>query len=257
MSEADERRVAGVRLIELAETPSTNAEAHTRIVAGERGPLWICATRQTAGRGRAGRSWASPPGNLYASYVGTFVAEPAAIAQLSLVAGVALVDAIDRAAGRRLARLTLKWPNDVLIGGAKLAGILAESVAGGVNGAARTVILGIGANLADAPQLGRPTVSLSEAGLVIAPGEMLGHVAVSLAAWLAVWDEGRNFSAVREAWSAAAGIGGDVVVDTGRGLVRGTVAGLGSDGALEVETRDGVIERVTFGDVFVGGAHPD
>jgi BirA family biotin operon repressor/biotin-[acetyl-CoA-carboxylase] ligase len=80
---------------------------------------------------------------------------------------------------------------------------------------------------------------------------------VSLATWLAVWDEGRNFSAVREAWSAAAGIGGDVVVDTGRGLVRGTVAGLGSDGALEVETRDGVIERVTFGDVFVGGAHPD
>jgi BirA family transcriptional regulator, biotin operon repressor / biotin---[acetyl-CoA-carboxylase] ligase len=249
-------RVGTIPLIVLAETPSTNMAAHARIAAGERGPLWIRADRQTAGRGRAGRAWTSPPGNLSASYVHTFPIEPAAAAQLSLLAGVALVGAIDTAAGTRLPGLALKWPNDVLVGDAKLAGILAESITTMTDGArGLTVILGIGANLADAPRdLDRPAAHLAGCGLVITPSEMLGHLAASLTSWLTVWDEGRNFAGVRDAWIGAARIGADVVVDTGRGVVRGTVAGLDEDGALRVRTAGGSLQRVTFGDVVMGGA---
>src|SRR5215472_12224070 len=99
------------------EIDSTNTEAMRRAVAGERGPLWIAARRQTRGRGRSGRHWLSEPGNLYASLLITLECQPGVAQQLSLVAGVAVVDAIRTAAGGlgKPEGLRLKWPNDVLI----------------------------------------------------------------------------------------------------------------------------------------------
>src|ERR1043166_8409052 len=117
---------SGARLLSLDEVGSTNAEAFARARAGERGPLWITARRQTAGRGRRGRAWVSEPGTLYASLLLTDPAPPQRAAELSLVAALAVHDALAERAAVLGPRLTLKWPNDVLCDGAKLAGILVE-----------------------------------------------------------------------------------------------------------------------------------
>ena len=115
----------GCALVHLEEVDSTNAEAMRRVLAGERGPMWITADRQTAGRGRSGRAWSSTPGNLLASFIVQLDCAPAMAAQLSLVAGIATIDAIRRAGTLR--GLRLKWPNDILVGTAKAGGILVES----------------------------------------------------------------------------------------------------------------------------------
>jgi BirA family transcriptional regulator, biotin operon repressor / biotin---[acetyl-CoA-carboxylase] ligase len=115
------------RSLILDSVGSTNREAFALAEAGETGPLWIMARRQTAGRGRADRPWVSVPGNLHASLLVRLGCPPAAMPQLSLVAGVAVVDAIRQATGGGPAGLRLKWPNDVLIGQAKCAGILVET----------------------------------------------------------------------------------------------------------------------------------
>jgi BirA family biotin operon repressor/biotin-[acetyl-CoA-carboxylase] ligase len=115
------------RSLILDSVGSTNREAFALAEAGETGPLWIMARRQTAGRGRGDRPWVSVPGNLHASLLIRLGCPPTAMPQLSLVAGVAVVDAIREAAGGRPAGLRLKWPNDVLIGQAKCAGILVET----------------------------------------------------------------------------------------------------------------------------------
>jgi BirA family biotin operon repressor/biotin-[acetyl-CoA-carboxylase] ligase len=117
-----------VRNVALDQVGSTNREALALAETGETGPLWIMARRQTAGRGRADRHWVSAPGNLHASLLIRLECPPAATPQLSLLAGVAVIDAIRQAAGRAgPPGLRLKWPNDILIGQAKCAGILVET----------------------------------------------------------------------------------------------------------------------------------
>ncbi len=116
-----------LRSLILDQVGSTNREAFALAEAGEAGPLWIMARRQTAGRGRADRHWVSVPGNLHASLLTQLPSPSGALPQLSLVAGVATVDAIRQATGGGPAGLRLKWPNDVLIGRAKCAGILIET----------------------------------------------------------------------------------------------------------------------------------
>src|SRR5262249_16691285 len=118
---------AGVGLIACETVGSTNSEALAYARAGERGPLWITARAQTAGRGRRGRSWVSEPGTLFATLLLTDPAQPERAAQLSFVAALALHDAITTVAPTLAPRLALKWPNDVLCDGAKLAGILIEA----------------------------------------------------------------------------------------------------------------------------------
>ena len=118
---------AGVRLIVHAKVGSTNAEALALARAGERGPLWIVARTQSAGRGRRGRQWISEVGNLYATLLIADTAPAADIAQLSFVAALAVHDAIARLTPAMNAKLSLKWPNDVLCDGKKLCGVLLES----------------------------------------------------------------------------------------------------------------------------------
>ena len=148
MTSLDPRATAvGVRLVVHEVLGSTNVEALKLAREGERGPLWIVAKRQTAGRGRRGRVWISEPGNLFASLLLTTEAPPDHRPQLSLVAALAVHDALVEIADVLKPRLAIKWPNDLLLDGGKFAGILVEAE-GGEEGA---VAIGIGVNCVSHP----------------------------------------------------------------------------------------------------------
>jgi BirA family transcriptional regulator, biotin operon repressor / biotin---[acetyl-CoA-carboxylase] ligase len=232
----------------LDEVGSTNGEALARAAAGEAGPLWVVARRQTVGRGRSGRVWASEPGNLYASLLVKLACLPAVVPQLSLLAGVATVEAIAGAGGGLPAGLRLKWPNDVLIGQAKCAGILAESVA---NPASVAAVIGIGINLAWHPSdLGRAATHLAEHGVHVTPEAMLDALDSAMQRWLGQWDGGRGFARVREAWLGRAGhVGEDCTANTGTERIAGTFLGIDQNGALLLRDPQGRQRTVTFGDV--------
>jgi len=242
------------RRVTLPETDSTNAEAMRRALAGERGPLWVLAERQTLGRGRAGRTWTSEPGNLHASYLVTFEAEIARAGELSLIAGLAAYDAIRRAAsGAGLDGLRLKWPNDVLVGGAKTGGILVEcSTIPGSRGF--FAVIGIGLNLVSHPSgLDRPATDLAEHGILVSPHVLVARVAETLDHWLGVWSHGVGFPAVRTAWSERAGqLGEPLSVKTAEGPVTGYFAGIDARGALLLKDDRGQIRSFTYGDVQLG-----
>ena len=245
-----------IRSVILEEAGSTNTEAFGRAAAGEAGPLWIMARRQTRGRGRSGRQWTSERGNLYASLLQRLACPQAVVHQLSLLAGVAVVEAIAAAAGREIPGLRLKWPNDVLIGEAKCAGILPESQSG-AGGSEVIVVVGIGINLVSHPEgLGRATTDLSALGLSVSPEAMLAALARAMERWLGIWDSGRGFAEVRSAWLARGGaVGEALTVDTGRERVAGTFVGLDEQGALVLRDGEGKERKLTFGDVTLG-AHP-
>lgn len=245
---------APLRLLHLPEIDSTNAEAMRRALAGDDGPLWIMADRQSAGRGRSGRAWESLPGNLFASLLITTSCPVAKAGELSLVAGVAAIDAIRKAAlPHAIADLRLKWPNDILIGAAKAGGILIESSA---RGSRLLAVIGIGLNLASAPEsVATAATSLARHGLTLSPRDALCVLAEAMSAWLDIWSDGTGFAAVRTAWLERAGPTGEPLsVHTGRGLVEGRFAGLDADGALLVSRADGEQLRFTFGDVSLAQA---
>jgi BirA family transcriptional regulator, biotin operon repressor / biotin---[acetyl-CoA-carboxylase] ligase len=243
------------RSLTLDSVGSTNREAFALAEAGEAGPLWIVARRQTAGRGRGDRLWASVPGNLHASLLTELPSPRGLLPQLSLVAGVAVVDAIRSATGGGPAGLRLKWPNDVLIGPAKCAGILIESISARRTA---TVAIGIGINIAWHPvDLGRATTDLAEHNCLVSPELVLGSLSEAMHNWLRAWDGGRGFAGVRQAWLDRAGPAGErVTVDTGRERVEGTFADLDAEGALVILDRCGQRRTVTFGDVTLDAAAP-
>jgi BirA family biotin operon repressor/biotin-[acetyl-CoA-carboxylase] ligase len=239
------------RSLILDEVGSTNAEAFALARAGEAGPLWVVARRQSQGRGRSGRPWASPEGNLYASLLLRLACPPAVVHQLSLVAGVAAVEAIAEVAGEgRLPGLRLKWPNDVLIGEAKCAGILAESQIG-ERGVEVTAVVGVGINLVSHPEdVDRAGTDLAAHGVYLTPRRILDALAEGMDRWLALWDGGRGFARVRAAWLGhGSKMGESLSVNAGNERIAGTFAGLDADGALLVRDGQGTERRVTFGDV--------
>jgi BirA family biotin operon repressor/biotin-[acetyl-CoA-carboxylase] ligase len=217
--------------------------------------LWVLADRQTAGRGRSGRSWTSAEGNLFASLLIETHAPLAKVGQLSLVAGVATVEAI--ATMGSVARLRLKWPNDILIGGAKAGGILVESSTRPQQAGAIAVI-GVGLNLASAPaDLGRGATFLSQHGLSLSPREALCFLARAMTNWLDIWDDGKGFARVREAWLQHAGPTGEpLTVNSAGGPVQGRFAGIDDNGALLVTAMDGRQLCFTFGDVTLAPTPP-
>jgi BirA family biotin operon repressor/biotin-[acetyl-CoA-carboxylase] ligase len=248
---------SGYRLKVYDEIGSTNAEALRLAQTGEDGGLWVWAASQGAGRGRAGRSWASPPGNLYASLVIRPHVPLTTALQLSLLAGVAAHDAISSlAAGAGAAAaldLRLKWPNDVLLGGAKLGGILLESVSGPA-AQPPLIVIGTGLNLVRAPgDLGRPVASLAAAGIVASVPQAFAALAWSTAEWIARWDEGRGFHAIRAAWlDRAQPLGGPISVRLASDQLSGTFLGIDEAGALRLSLASGEERRITAGDVAIG-----
>jgi BirA family biotin operon repressor/biotin-[acetyl-CoA-carboxylase] ligase len=242
----------GYRLLTLGEIDSTNAEAARRAAAGERGPLWIRAEAQARGRGRSGRAWTSVPGNVSASLLLDLDCTPAVVQQLSMLAGVAVIDAVEGAARDcgGVPGLRLKWPNDVVIGVAKTGGILLES---STRGRQLTVVIGIGLNLASHPtDLARPVTHLAAHGVLIAPGCMLHFIAGAMDRWLTIWRGGAGFSQVRRAWLEHAGAPGErLSVNTGEGCVEGDFVGIDDHGALILRDKRGQERRFSYGDVTI------
>lgn len=239
------------RIVHLAETGSTNTSAFERAIAGAATGTWVLADRQTAGRGRSGRAWVSTEGNLHASLILRDVSPLEKAAQLALVSGVALHAVLSAICGTDLAgRLELKWPNDLLLGRRKLAGILVESSVTGRDRGALAVV-GLGVNLAqhpDSPELA--ATSLRAHDVSVAPMNFLPTLDTSMQEWIAKWASGDGFHLVREAWLQRSLPAGTVLsVNSGQGVRTGTFAGLSVDGALLIMPPSGVQQTVTFGDV--------
>jgi BirA family transcriptional regulator, biotin operon repressor / biotin---[acetyl-CoA-carboxylase] ligase len=237
------------RLVSFETLDSTNAEAMRRAASSERGPLWIVAARQSAGRGRHGRTWESGPGNLYATLLVSVPVPADVAAQTSFVAALAVFDV---AAGVLASsdKLALKWPNDLLLDHAKLSGILIETLAQDGPGHT-TVAIGIGLNLVHAPEQTRyGATSLAEHGAHVAPGDAFARLAAAMTARLAEWDDGRDFAAIRRDWTArAAGLGRLASVTSGERTITGEVAGLASDGALLLSEPGGQLHAIHAGEV--------
>lgn len=239
---------AGVRLVSLDRVGSTNAEALGRAERGECGPLWIVARRQSAGRGRQGRHWVSEPGNLYASLL---LDDPAPISnspQLAFVAGLAVYDAVADAAPALASRLSLKWPNDLLCDGAKLAGILIE----GQGRAPQRVVVGIGVNCRHHPTgTSYPATDLAASGADIAPELLFTSLSRTMLSRIAEWNGGSGFGAIRHGWLARTkDIGREITVHAGDRQYHGRFEDLDETGRLLLRLPDGGLERVDAGDVF-------
>jgi BirA family transcriptional regulator, biotin operon repressor / biotin---[acetyl-CoA-carboxylase] ligase len=239
--------LAGVRHIELETVGSTNAEALARARAGERGPLWITAAAQTAGRGRRGSQWVSPAGNLHATLLLTEPSPPQVAPQLSFVAALALHDAVAQGAGALTPRLSVKWPNDLLLGGKKLAGILIE----GDNEPVFALAIGFGVNCAAHPQAAAyPAIDLAAMGASVAPMQMFSALSAAMTRRLDQWRCGAGFAQIRADWlTRAAGLGEPIRVRLVERELSGRFQGLDADGRLLLQTGDGVT-AVTAGEVF-------
>ena len=239
--------LAGVRHIAFERLGSTNAEAQALVRAGERGPLWVTATMQEAGRGRRGKGWVSPPGNLYSSLLLTDPAPPPLAPQLAFVAALALHDAVAECAPQLGPLLKVKWPNDLLLGDAKIAGILIE----GESGPPFAAVIGMGVNCAShPPDTPYAATDLASAGAVVAPEHLLGALARAMLTRLAQWDRGQGFAAIRSAWlRRAAGLGTEIHVRLPEREFSGHFEGLDESGRLLVRGDDG-ITAVTAGEVF-------
>lgn len=227
----------------VAETGSTNADMLVLAAAGTAEGSWLRAERQTGGKGRQGRAWDSPPGNLHAStLVHLRPADPSA-ATLALVAAVALEEAV------RVflpTGATLKWPNDLLIEGAKLSGILLER-------AGDAVVIGIGVNLAHHPDLPeRSTTSLAAYGAAVDPAIFLEVLAEAFARWLARWRQ-EGLDPVRQRWLDRAHAPGTALTASlpDGEAIEGLFDGLTGDGALILRLAGGARRVIHAGDVFL------
>ncbi len=250
------RPVGSPSLIRYDSVASTNDEARALLDQGAADGTWVWARRQEAGRGRRGRNWTSPEGNLYASVL-LRPDRPMVIApQLSFVAVLAVADLVDALLPSGRAPCRVKWPNDVLIDGAKLSGILLE--AGGDGAAAAVwVVVGMGVNLRHAPTGTRqPAASLAGLGATdLEPAAALRRLMATFTHWYSVWlTEG--FAPVRTGWlSRACGMGETITVQIGTERIEGRLDTLDADGALVVSPLDGSgPRRITAGDVFFNGA---
>ncbi len=217
-----------------ASVASTNDDAKAAAAAGDPGRLIITATEQTAGRGRLGRQWMSPPGNLYASLLVRPAVATAVAGQLSLLAGVAAADAIDTP------DLRLKWPNDLMLGDAKCGGILVEA-SSLANGMLDWAVIGIGVNLV--PVEGAPSAVASTS---VTADQLAERLVQAIDDWLVRW-QAEGLAPIRDAWLARAWRFGDTLT---AGEATGRFVDLAEDGALVLDTLSGR-QRITAGAVGV------
>ena len=239
----------GFRHIELDETASTNLECLERARAGDPGNLWITARRQLAGRARRGRSWVSEPGNLYASLL---LIDPAPIdrlASLPLGVSLAVFEAVKAALppGHDVA---IKWPNDVLVRGCKISGILLEGEL--LKDGRYALVIGCGINVLHKPEETLyPVTSLAEEGAAVAPEILFVHLYQAMAGMLARWNRGEGTSRIVAEWrNVAAGIGRPITVNLPDRSIKGIFADIDEQGMLLLDTEDGRRQSVAAGDVF-------
>jgi BirA family biotin operon repressor/biotin-[acetyl-CoA-carboxylase] ligase len=250
---------AGYHLAAFDQIGSTNAEAMSRARDGEPGPMWFVTSEQTAGRGRRQRAWIAPRGNLASSILEVTDVSPAVAATLGFAAGLALetalqkvsIEAALRMGGSDQLRFSLKWPNDVLAGRQKLAGILleAESVANRL-----AVVVGIGTNVMAAPS-GTPTpaTSLAALGVHIGAEELFAALSDAWVEFRGIWDNGRGFADIRRLWlERAAGLGERVAIQTGAQTIEGMFDTIDEAGCLIVRTQEGKRMPIAAGEVYFG-----
>jgi BirA family transcriptional regulator, biotin operon repressor / biotin---[acetyl-CoA-carboxylase] ligase len=253
MTELDPRAsAAGARLLAFDEIDSTNAEALRLLRQGERGPLWITAQRQSAGRGRRGRKWVSVPGNLHASLLLTDPGPAEHWPQLSFVAALAVHDAVVDVAPEIRPLLELKWPNDLLLSGAKFGGILIEGEGGDEAGA---VAIGIGVNCTAHPaEAAYPATDLAAGGAHASAAALFAALSVKMPGRLAQWNSGNGFATIRADWLArAAGLGESIRVSLADRELAGRFEGLDDAGCLILIAPDGGRTVVAAGDVVSFG----
>jgi BirA family biotin operon repressor/biotin-[acetyl-CoA-carboxylase] ligase len=252
---------AGFRLAAFDKIGSTNTEAMARARQGERGPMWFVTTEQTAGRGRRQRAWVAPRGNLASSVLEVMDVAPAVAATMGFAFGLAHAAALQRVSMEANLRLAgsdqldyrLKWPNDILVRGEKLCGLLveAEAVTGGL-----AVVAGIGTNIIAAPD-GTPTpaTSLNALGVHVGTEELFAALADAWVELRGIWDHGRGFAEIRNAWlEHAFGVGEPVAIRTGATTVEGTFDTIDDTGCLIVRTAAGKRMPITAGEVHFGTA---
>lgn len=245
---------AGFRLAVYDAIGSTSTEALARASAGDPGKLWVVAREQTAGHGRRGRPWQTARGNLAASVLLAQAGPSPAAATLGFAAGQALHDAL-RAVAPGLQKLQLKWPNDVLLDGAKVAGILLEAVT--LSGARTSVVIGIGVNVESAPQgMAYPVTSLAESGVDLSAETLFMALAEAWVEQEKVWNEGRGFAAIREKWlSRAAGLGAPITIRMSEDdVLHGIFETIDDEGRLVLRAPSGSKRAISAGEVHFGTA---
>ena len=203
---------------------------------------WLVALEQEAGRGRQGREWVSAPGNFYGSTLVQLRPDDPPAPSLSLVAGLALIEAVDVTIPGQA--LMLKWPNDLMLAGKKLAGILLER-------SGDRVAVGFGLNLASTPQIeGRETATLASE---MAPEAFAPLLAGSFARMLQLWRGSETPSLVRAWEQRAHPVGTRLTVHVSKDeVLTGRFGGLDRDGALRLTHDDGSVEIVRAADIFLG-----
>ena len=259
---------AGYRLEALATVGSTNTRALEHAHAGDAGRLWVVSKNQQGGRGRRGRAWQSPSGNLAATLLLVAGYELKLASTLGFVAGLALADALEAVAPKSgiaigadgggvagkaaRGRFELKWPNDVLASGAKLAGILLESAMLAEKRFA--VAIGIGVNVVAHPDdVPYPATSLKALGASCDAETLFLALSDAWADNARLWDEGRGLSAIRERWlTRASGIGGEVAVHVDNRVVRGVFETIDEDCRFIIRDHDGGVVTIAAGDVHFG-----
>lgn len=229
----------------VAETGSTNDDVAALARDGAPEGVWLRAARQSGGRGRQGREWHSPPGNLYASTLVRLRSGDPPAPTLALVAAVALHE-VASAFAVVGASIEIKWPNDLLVAGAKLSGILLERIGD-------SIVVGFGVNLADHPdETDRPAINMGMLGGAPDPARFLEALAASFARWVGRWrDEG--LEPVRLRWLAAAHPAGTALSThmADGAPVEGLFDGLDESGALRLRLADGSTKMIHAGDVFL------
>lgn len=238
------------RHLALGDVGSTNSEAMARARDGDPGNLWVTARRQLQGRGRRGRPWVSEEGNLYASLLLVDPAPAARLGTLPLVAAVAAYRALRPLFASTPQALAIKWPNDILVDGRKINGILLESET--LPGGRMAVVIGFGINCRHHPAApAYPATDLADCGIDMSPEALFAALAREMAAVLVEWNRSAGFDVVREAWlRAARGIGEMVTVNLHEGQVTGVFEEIDADGYLCLLAEHGTRRRISAGDLF-------
>jgi BirA family transcriptional regulator, biotin operon repressor / biotin---[acetyl-CoA-carboxylase] ligase len=239
-------------IVRFDEIDSTNEEARRCSSAGDLGPCWLTARTQTAGRGRLGRDWDSPKGNLFATALFEFPKPLTEAALVCFSAGLAVIDAA-HALGVEADALRLKWPNDILVRDAKLAGILIET---GQSQGRLWMAAGFGINVATAPRRrDRPTTRLADlaGGAGKTADEMLAALDVAFRRRLGSL-LGEGFEPTRADWlKHAAHMGRRIELNPVSGRIEGVMEGLAEDGALILRLSDGSTTHIRAGEISLLG----
>ncbi|MEN3791863.1 biotin--[acetyl-CoA-carboxylase] ligase [Fulvimarina sp. MAC3] len=239
----------GYRRLAFADVSSTNTLALEAARSGDQGNLWVTGERQLEGRGRMGRKWVSEAGNLYASWLGIDVAPQAELGKLPFVASVAIRDAVARFV-EPPAETQTKWPNDILVDGKKLVGILLE--ASRLADGRHVLILGCGINIAHKPDDAPYGVtSLRDEGFRGTIETVFEALADEWSRQLKRFDAGSNFADIRNDWlSHCVGLGKPCTVRLPDKTLAGSFETLDRDGRLILALANGTKKPISAGDVF-------